>query len=557
MLKTTAVIPSPSHFVLLFAVTVIGMIAFSCRAPSPPPKHIVSLSKDQAARLFGSGNKSDSAYRQRRAREYFLRGSSLQMEKRHAEAILDFQMSLRFDSSAVTLFALAKNYAELGRNDVALDYAQASIMRDSAFLPALEIAGTSYLAVGEIEKAAQVYEKLVELDSNAQQHRFVLARIYELLNPAKALELYQALQQETGGNEQILRRLADLYRNMKQEQQYELTLEQLYAKTGASDVNEELLAAYCASRNFDRALTALARTTVISDADDISRLFGAVGQAILEKHADSVPSSQQLQQFLHLASQERFFDWQTNIIAGMIAYSANDTIAADKYFDRATSLSDQPDAAMRIGLFYLQKNDYLRAAARFDHYDSIFVNSLFALYAGYAYSSSGNYDKALSILHRGVESDSSNVEIWAQIGLVSDRLGKSAESDAAYETALKYDPNNATVNNNLAYSLAERGIELKRALALSRKAINVQPHNASFLDTQGWILFGMKKYNEALEYLEKAAKSGGAGAVVFEHLGDCYSKLAMNEDAASAYKKALEIAPGRESSAERLRKLEK
>ena len=42
-----------------------------------------------------------------------------------------------------------------------------------------------------------------------------------------------------------------------------------------------------------------------------------------------------------------------------------------------------------------------------------------------------------------------------------------------YEEALKLDPENHLVLNNFAYSLAERDIQLERALEMSRKAVDV------------------------------------------------------------------------------------
>lgn len=543
---------------LWFAAFAAGIVICSCAAPEPPPKRSVSLSKEMAARLFGNAGTADSAYRERRAREYFLRGSSLQMEKRHAEAILDFQMALRFDSSAVTLYALAKNYVELERYDAAIEYARMAVLRDSAFLPVLEIAGTSYLALGEFEKAIQVYEKLTELDPNSRQYRYTLARIFEVFDQDKAVALYNTMLEETGNDERILRRLAELYRSRNNSRQYKITLERLWTETGEQDVNEELMAAYCNTRDFDKALDALKRVKAFVEADDAARLFGAVGQSMLDARENTpIVTTDMFRRFLQMAANERFFDWQTNTVIGMIAYFADDSTSADIYFDRAATATDQSDAAFRIGVFYLQNGKYYRAATRFEHYDSIFTESRFALYAGYTYASAGDYVRALDALKRGLARDSANTELWAQTGLVLDHLGRVQESEAAYEVVLKLEPNHAFANNNLAYSLATRGIELKRALALARKSIEIQPNNASFLDTYGWTLFKMGNYDSAAKYLEKAIKTGNASATVYEHLGDCYRKLGMSEDAKVAYRKALEIAPERVSAAARLEELTK
>lgn len=81
-----------------------------------------------------------------------------------------------------------------------------------------------------------------------------------------------------------------------------------------------------------------------------------------------------------------------------------------------------------------------------------------------------------------------------------------------------------------------------------RKAVAAEPENAAYLDSLGWVLFKLGKYEEALSPLEKAAemRTGGDGTI-YEHLGDVYDKLGRAADAQKAWAKAME-----KSRAERL-----
>jgi Tfp pilus assembly protein PilF len=115
------------------------------------------------------------------------------------------------------------------------------------------------------------------------------------------------------------------------------------------------------------------------------------------------------------------------------------------------------------------------------------------------------------------------------------------QSDSLYEKALQLDPENALVNNNYAYSLSERGLQLERALEMVKISLKADSLNSSYLDTIGWIYFKLGQYDLALKYIEEAIKVGGENAVMLEHLGDILFKQGSNAQALEMWKKALEL----------------
>ncbi|MGB4239261.1 MAG: hypothetical protein WBJ87_06595 [Candidatus Hydrothermia bacterium] len=64
--------------------------------------------------------------------------------------------------------------------------------------------------------------------------------------------------------------------------------------------------------------------------------------------------------------------------------------------------------------------------------------------------------------------------------------------------------------NNLAYALAQLGVDLTRALELVDCALYIMPNDYHFLDTKAWILFKLGRVEEAAEYIMRAAEFGGA-----------------------------------------------
>ena len=76
------------------------------------------------------------------------------------------------------------------------------------------------------------------------------------------------------------------------------------------------------------------------------------------------------------------------------------------------------------------------------------------------------------------------------------------------------------------------------------KAVKLEPQNAAFLDSLGWVLFKMEKPKEALPYLLKAVEhSKEPDSTLYDHLGDIYLALQEPEKAREAWRKAITIEP--------------
>ncbi len=65
---------------------------------------------------------------------------------------------------------------------------------------------------------------------------------------------------------------------------------------------------------------------------------------------------------------------------------------------------------------------------------------------------------------------------------------------------------------------------------------------APFQDTYGWILYRRGEFDEALTYLEPAARVLRDDPIVQFHLAAAYAALGRNQDALSQFEKTLDIA---------------
>jgi len=113
-----------------------------------------------------------------------------------------------------------------------------------------------------------------------------------------------------------------------------------------------------------------------------------------------------------------------------------------------------------------------------------------------------------------------------------------AKSNAAYEEALAYDPNNDIVLNNYSYYLALRKENLEKADKMSAQLIKLFPENQSYLDTRAWVLYAQEKFKEAKKVMEKAIDLGQVSATHLEHYGDILFKLGEVDQAVKQWQKA-------------------
>jgi tetratricopeptide (TPR) repeat protein len=270
-------------------------------------------------------------------------------------------------------------------------------------------------------------------------------------------------------------------------------------------------------------------------------------------------------------------DWQVRLYLGAIALSEGDDSTAINYFKYVTTNARwNSQAWIRLGGLYFDNQKYDEAEKLLSEAIEMFpndfaVNLILGLslaqnskteeaepllmkavqlnrsdvtaLSAYAFTLSqlGRDEEALEYLKNALKIEPNDVNLLGQLGLSYNNLEYLAESDSVYEVALELDPENALINNNYAYSLSERGLQLERSLKMVTIALEADSLNSSYLDTKGWIYFKLEDYDKAREYIEKAIEVGGENAVMLEHLGDILFMSGNQLQALENWKKALEL----------------
>ena len=157
-----------------------------------------------------------------------------------------------------------------------------------------------------------------------------------------------------------------------------------------------------------------------------------------------------------------------------------------------------------------------------------------------------NFSAARTALKRGVELFPEDEKLRYYLGSVLDRMGETDSALEQMQAVLKINPDHADALNFVGYNWLVRGVNLDQAGELLKHALAIRPDNAYVLDSWGWYLYVRGRHQEAMVQLEKAARLQPNEAIIFEHLGDIYSRLNLRSKALAAYSLARSLAQSEE-----------
>jgi tetratricopeptide (TPR) repeat protein len=172
---------------------------------------------------------------------------------------------------------------------------------------------------------------------------------------------------------------------------------------------------------------------------------------------------------------------------------------------------------------------------------------------GLTYFQMGKYERAKDKLEQGIEQDPSNPELHFNLGTTLDKLDRFEDVVRAMEQTIQLDPDHADALNYLGYSYADRGMNYEEALALTKRAVALKPHNGYYVDSLAWALFKLGRVDEAFEMIQRAVALVSDDPVIFEHLGEILLSREEPEKAREAWLQSLQLDSTNENLKKRFR----
>jgi tetratricopeptide (TPR) repeat protein len=415
----------------------------------------------------------------------------------------------------------------------------------------LDLLGDAYTQTRELEKAEQAYRRASDLDPSELSHLRGLGQT--LLAEEKypeALVVYQKLADLMPDDADVYLRTAQIYREMHQlDHAEENLLKARQYAPGSLEVmyNEAML--YQAQGRYEDAIR------VLSDA-----ISGVKGQSAM------MPSRRRSLAVLYQELGQLYRDRQSYQAA---AYT----------YEELGHLGDEEDRRARLLLMdtYREARDLPKALqvgkdALTKYPKDPAMQSREASLLG----ENGQTDEAVKILRSQLTNSEADREIYLNIAQVYERSKRYKEAEDAarmaealpgqprdnemvwfllgaiyekqkffdraeeqFKKALAVDPNNATVLNYYGYMLGDLGQRLDEAEVLVKGALKEEPYSGAYLDSLGWVYYKQNKLADAESTLRKAVDRDSHDPTIHSHLGDVYSKLGRTELAAAEWEKSL------------------
>ncbi len=120
-----------------------------------------------------------------------------------------------------------------------------------------------------------------------------------------------------------------------------------------------------------------------------------------------------------------------------------------------------------------------------------------------------------------------------------ERQGNWEQAEADFRAALELNPGQPQVLNYLGYSLVEKQINLDEALEMIEQAVSASPDSGYIIDSLGWALYRLGRYEEAVPHMERAVELMAVDPVVNDHLGDVYWAVGRYREAEFQWSRAL------------------
>ncbi|GAB4323119.1 MAG: tetratricopeptide repeat protein [Candidatus Zixiibacteriota bacterium] len=488
-----------------------------------------------------------------------------------ATAVAHFNRALRFDPESYEIrMTLAEAYFLAADYDQAIAVASAAQPRD---LRVLDFLGKCYRYTNRNDDAAAVYRELVAQDTTDASAYWYLSRLAERNGEfAKAAE-YLIHAARLRASARYFQEAGDLFTRAADFERAQQAYEESITRDSTVANRRALIGkaqAHEALGEYGEALKIYQRARAL-DPNDLSVRKRLISHYLYVDQPDSAIA--EIRSLLTITS-----DPQEETRLGILLYGTDRFEEAERvfqslrersesyiplyYLGRLMQARDNPDSAK---MFYRQAiavddtitDGWIALTSVLVDQDSM-ATALATVEQGIAHTNQPvpfwyflgasaarrqSYDTALVYLERAYSYDSTDSRVEFALASALERSGRFAQSALMFSRLIRREPFHAPALNYLGYMYADSGIHLDEALELIERALNVDPTNAAYLDSYGWVLYRLGRLEEAEEQMRLALEQMDSDPVLFEHLGDILAAQGKDDEARRHWQHALEIDP--------------
>lgn len=515
-------------------------------------------------------------------KELFLTGLREKTSAHYLLAKDYFERVLTIDASNhAAMFELAQLALSNNQLDVAQEYAERSVTVNPDNTWYWLLNANIYQQQKNYPLLVYALNELINLNPQKSEYKFDKANALFMINKnTEALAIFNAIEATEGINDELLAAKQRVYLKTGDVQKaakdietlitkqpdhirYYLLLAQLYFSNDMHPKAIQVLQNALSIDEFNYETRLLLASIYNSDKNEdlayeqILKAFNQAEMPIDQKVAfvlsyfNQFPDSAALKKASQLAQLVTVIhpeNPKSFSLYGDVLYQNNKLADAEPVYQKALDLNANVFALWeQLIRIKLSLNNYNGAITAAETAIELFPNqAALYYYLGLSYGQTKQTQKAIVNLKQAIELEISDKpdlksQIYSSLGDVYQEAKQYKESAQAYTQSLTLLPNNAYTLNNYAYYLSLRNQNLAEAEKMAKRANEIEPNNPSFQDTYAWVLFKLKRYDDAKIWIEKAMLDlDTKSPIQFEHYGDILYKLGDVNKALLNWQKAID-----------------
>ena len=402
-----------------------------------------------------------------------------------------------------TLFALGDLLAQDGQFEEAIRTYEKVDRLQPSNLQARQRLAKTFLAMDDQPKAIAILEKLAQDRKSPADVHYYLAELYlQASDTSNAVAQFRIAAEATPTDPNPWIKLAALQADTDPETAVATLNEALAKMPNEPKVLEVLALVRQQQRRFEEA----------------AALLQQVYELVTAKDPEAIPSNLFFYNFATVCTQLRRSDDAANWLHRALE---QEPALLDLYMQRAlTGTTTFRRNATRV----------LRTLADLPSTESAAVHAhLGNLYLAQNRNAAAirEFDAAIAIVERdSLQAAVLSPRFYFWFGVALDQDHQTDRAVKMFETCLKLEPGFADAHNYLAYVWAVRGERLDDALRHIQAALALDPENAAYLDTLGWVYYQQGNYAEALKLLQQADALHPNDPEILGHIEKTKEKLA-------------------------------